>query len=104
MKDLNYGTLLDYYGGLLTDKQADIMQRYYDLDFSLGEIAEQLNVTRQSVRGTLLKAQTALDAFEAKLHLAEKLTNVSQRLKEILPLCVRDVQEEIRKIIGELEE
>lgn len=59
--------LLDCYGALLTDKQCAIMRMHLDEDFSLAEIAEREGISRQAVRDTIMRAQTQLDEYEAKL-------------------------------------
>lgn len=68
MKDnLNTSLLLDYYGQLLTEKQRDALDMYYNLDLSLGEIAEEIGVTRQCVRDTIKKGEERLFLFEEKI-------------------------------------
>lgn len=71
-KDLQFSRLLDYYGELLTDKQRDLMDLYYNEDFSLAEISEHENITRQGVRDGIKHAEQRLLEFEEKLKLAER--------------------------------
>lgn len=71
-KDLQFSRLLDYYGDLLTDKQMDLMDLYYNEDFSLAEISEHENITRQGVRDGIKHAEQRLLEFEEKLKLAER--------------------------------
>ncbi len=66
-KDLRYGMLLDVYGSLLTDKQLDMMQLYYDEDLSLSEIGEMFSISRQGVHDSIKRSETALDEFEEHL-------------------------------------
>ena len=66
MDALEMALLFDYYGGMLTDKQRDCFDMRYNQDLSLGEIAQELGVSRQAVskweRGvTLPDVQTMLD-------------------------------------------
>ena len=49
MDALEMTLLLDYYGGMLTDKQRDCFDMRYNQDLSLGEIGEALGVSRQAV-------------------------------------------------------
>ena len=68
MHDLKYLQLFDAYGQLLTEHRRDVCELYYQFDLSLGEIAEQKGVSRQSVSDTLAKSRALLDEYEAKLH------------------------------------
>lgn len=65
---LTYNRLLDFYENLLTDKQKSICQLYFREDFSLAEIAEELNISRAGVHDTLKRCQIALCDYENKLH------------------------------------
>lgn len=61
--------LRELYGALLTDRQREMLRWYYDLDLSLGEIAEQAGVSRQAVHDLLRRAVAALEGYEGRLHL-----------------------------------
>ena len=71
-KDLEWSVYLDVYGEFLTDKQQKVMKAYYDEDFSLAEIAEEMNISRQGVRDTINRAQLKLTDMESKLHLVHR--------------------------------
>ena len=64
--------LMDCYGDLLTDKQRQYLSLYYEEDFSLSEIAEDLMVSRNAVYDQLKRAVASLEEYEAKLHVMEK--------------------------------
>ena len=64
-KNVEISLLCQSYGKLLTKKQLAILQDYYDNDLSLGEIAENLNISRQGVRDIIKKGEKRL--FEAVL-------------------------------------
>jgi predicted DNA-binding protein YlxM (UPF0122 family) len=66
---LNY--LFDFYGLLLTKKQQSIMEMYYKENFSLAEVAEHLNISRQAVHDALSRAVGTLEKWEEKLKLYE---------------------------------
>ena len=72
-KNLKYSALLSIYGGLLTDKQLETMEYYYDEDLSLGEIAENTGISRQGARDFIKRAEELLDVYEEKLGLYEKM-------------------------------
>lgn len=71
-KDLHVSVLLDYYGELLSEKQRNFLELYYNEDFSLGEIAEHENITRQGVHDLIRHGEKKLYEYENTLHLAEK--------------------------------
>lgn len=79
--------LLDFYGQLLTPRQYDIMDLYYNSDLSLGEIAENLNISRQGVYDSIRKAKLALADYEKRLGLVERFRiqeeNVEKALKSL---------------------
>lgn len=61
--------LYDFYGKLLTPKQREVMRLYYEEDLSLGEIAEELKISRQAVHDILRRSEQALEKYEKKLGL-----------------------------------
>ncbi|MGB4504296.1 MAG: YlxM family DNA-binding protein [Syntrophaceticus sp.] len=61
--------LSDFYCELLTARQQEVIRYYYEHDLSLGEIAENLNISRQAVHDILKRAEKALENYELKLGL-----------------------------------
>jgi predicted DNA-binding protein YlxM (UPF0122 family) len=61
--------LLDFYGALLTDKQRDIYEWYYQQDLSLGEISEVANVSRNAVYDLVSRTNDKLERYERALGL-----------------------------------
>lgn len=82
-KDLNIALLLDFYGEMLTEKQRDMVELYYDEDLSLGEIAETVKITRQGVRDSIKRGEQQLFELEKKLGLVEKFLKYSELLDKI---------------------
>ncbi len=82
-KDLKLVILLDFYGGLLTDKQAMAMDCYYNQDLSLAEIADDMGISRQGVMAFLKQGEKHLRDFEAKLGLAERFRAVTNGLLDM---------------------
>lgn len=86
MKDIKIAILLDYYGVLLTEKQYMALDLYYNEDYSLLEIGEQLNITRQGVHENIKKGTDNLIYFEEKLKLYNKNQENEKIKKRILDL------------------
>ncbi len=79
MEDILEITLLfDFYGSLLTDKQRDIFDMYYNLDYSLQEIAESVNISRQTVFDTIKRSKANLYSFEEKLGLVQRHIKIKE--------------------------
>ncbi|MGI6084811.1 MAG: YlxM family DNA-binding protein [Acetivibrionales bacterium] len=76
--------LLDFYGQLLTDRQYEIMDLYYNSDLSLGEIAENLGISRQGVHDSIRKAKQALLGYEKRLGLAERFREQEKIVEKAL--------------------
>ena len=74
-KNIKMSMLLEIYGNLLTEKQKDTLDLYYNENLSLSEIAEDANITRQGVRKILQDGEKKLLDFEQKLNiLSQKMT------------------------------
>ena len=56
-KNLEISLLFDFYGDMLTEKQRDVVELYYNDDLSLSEIAENEGITRQGVRDSIKRAE-----------------------------------------------
>ena len=82
-KNYRISFLLDFYGNILTDKQKDAIDLYYNEDLSLAEIAEHQDITRQGVRDAIKRGEEVLLEMEEKLRLAKKFTDMTNLLEEI---------------------
>ncbi|MBN8234425.1 putative DNA-binding protein [Halobacillus kuroshimensis] len=78
---INY--LFDFYQSLLTPKQRNYMELYYLEDYSLGEISETFEVSRQAVYDNIRRTETMLEEYEKKLHLYEKFQKRQQVMAEM---------------------
>ena len=96
-KNLKMCVLLDVYGDMISEKQYEVMDYYYNQDYSLAEISELLSITRQGVRDSIKRAEEALLEWEEKLKLSEKYNENSARLDKIdsiLEKIIRVIDEE----------
>ena len=82
-KNLGFVLLLDCYGSLLTDKQRQLLEGYYDEDLSLSELAEPLGISRQAVHDSIRRGERQLEHFEEQLGLAARLSACRQVFEEI---------------------
>lgn len=86
-KDLSISVLLDFYGDMLTEKQRDVVELYYNEDLSLAEIAEHSGITRQGVRDSIKRAEAQLKEYEDRLGLARRFSAMGEGLEEIRSLA-----------------
>lgn len=77
---------MDFYGQLLTEKQYNTLDLYYNQDFSLAEIAEHSDISRQGVRDSIKRGEKQLIELEEKLGLAERFLNLDHRLSTMKEL------------------
>ncbi len=66
-KNLEISLLLDFYGDMLTEKQRNVVELYYNEDLSLSEIAAHSRITRQGVRDSIKRAEGILLDLEESL-------------------------------------
>jgi len=83
---LNMSILLDLYGVLLTEKQRDILDLYYNADLSLAEIAENMDISRQAVFDIIKRCHKQLTEYESKLNLMEKENIRESKKNELIRL------------------
>ena len=75
-KNLELSYLLDFYGEVLTHRQRDVMEQYYNDDLSLSEIAENFGITRQGVRDAIKHGESTLLELEEKVGFAARYRTV----------------------------
>lgn len=82
-KNFETAVLLDFYGDLLTEKQAQALELYYNEDLSLAEIAEPLGISRQGVRDSIKRGEKQLYDLEETLGLSKRFKDVKNDIVEI---------------------
>ncbi|PWA13478.1 putative DNA-binding protein [Pueribacillus theae] len=82
-KTIRVNALYDFYHPLLTPKQQSYMSLYYINDFSLREIADECNVSRQAVYDTIKRTEIMLEDYEEKLHLYEKFKKRGDVIRQL---------------------
>lgn len=82
-KNLSVAVLLDFYGEMLTDKQRDVIDLYYNQDLSLSEIAENEGITRQGVRDSIKRGEVFLFELEDKLKMFDAYIETQKTIQSI---------------------
>ncbi len=96
MKEIAEKALLyDFYGPLLTAKQAKIWDLYYQQDFSLSEIAEEEGISRQAVHDLLKRTEKILEYYEYKLGLILRLPREKEKLLRIQAMLDEVTREDV---------
>ena len=75
--------LFDFYGDVLTDRQKEFYDLYYNEDLSLGEIAENYNITRQGVRDVIVRAEGILTDLEDKTGLIKRFHTMAAQIQQV---------------------
>ena len=83
-KKVEISMLCQIYGKLLTEKQFDYINDYYNNDLSLSEIAENYGITRQAARDNIKKGENRLFEYEEKLQIMKTTLNTEKKIAKIL--------------------
>ncbi|MTV81113.1 putative DNA-binding protein [Secundilactobacillus folii] len=104
-KNYRINSLFAFYQPLLTKKQDDYMQLYYGDDFSLGEIAENFQVSRQAVYDNIRRTEKILENYEQKLHLFAEFTTRNQLADKIQAYVAKNYpnDNQLNQLVSQLE-
>jgi len=83
-KNVQISILCEIYGNVLTEKQVDVLNEYYDQNLSLSEIGKNKGITRQSVRDMIVKGENKLFELEEKLGFMKKVLEQEEKISNIL--------------------
>ena len=75
--------LYDFYGDMLTDRQKEFYDLYYNEDLSLAEIAENYGITRQGVREVIVRAEAVLTELEDKTGIIKRFHKMQGQFAQI---------------------
>ncbi|WP_226034972.1 putative DNA-binding protein [Aquibacillus saliphilus] len=103
-KTNHINSLFDFYQDLLTPKQKNYMELYYLEDYSLGEISESFDVSRQAVYDNIRRTETILEAYEEKLHLYEKFQERKKLLEQLEEKLTNQELEAVNQLVKSLKE
>ncbi len=95
--------LIDCYGKVLSDRQRDVIDLYYNEDLSLSEISEHCGITRQGVRDAIRHGVDQLCRLEESLGFSARGERIGSLLQEIVSLTSDDrIIQLAERITGEL--
>lgn len=114
MDALEMSLLFDYYGSMLTDKQRRCFDMRYNQDLSLGEIAQDMGVSRQAVCDNLRRTEALLRRMEENVGFVSRdlklrkvlrsIREAAQQLKEHTDISVSQPAAQILAVVEEIEE
>jgi len=110
-KNVEISMLCQIYGKVLTEKQYELLNDYYNNDLSLSEIAENNNITRQAVRDIRKKGENKLYELEENISLMRKsfedkkiINKIEKNLSEIEKMSNSNKIEQNEKILKIIED
>lgn len=98
------GELLDCYGELLTPRQRECLDLYYNENLTLAEIAEYFHISRQAVHDAMRHGEEQLRTYESALHLAEariRRQKAAESLEGMIPEAKKSEAEPLLRILTE---
>ena len=101
-KKVDLAFLSAFYGGLLTEKQRRILSLHCEEDLSLGEIAEEVGISRQAAHETLTRAASRLNEMEAALGVASRFRQMESGLESALTALKHQEYEQAEHLLSGL--
>jgi predicted DNA-binding protein YlxM (UPF0122 family) len=109
-KVLEITLLYDFYGELLTEKQRNVIELYYQDDYSLNEIGDRCGITRQAVHEMIKRTEKILTQYEEKLLLVsrylkqkDKLASAVDKLDSLLERAGLSGESDFKELKSELD-
>ena len=116
-QNVEVSTLCAFYGGLLTERQRTALQLHYDEDWSMAEIAEHLQVSRQNVHDLIVRSAQKLARYEQAVGGVAQAQRMSKRLHQAVSslsavqaltegeeaCCIREALEHLHQLIEDIE-
>ena len=103
-KKVDLAFLSAFYGGLLTDNQRRVLSLHCEEDLSLGEIAEEVGISRQAVHETIVRAAARLNGMEASLGMAARFRRMEEGLESALDALKHKDYDRAEQLLTELQD
>ena len=97
---IRFGSLYEIYGALLTEKQRQCLELYFCEDYSLAEVAEEMQVSRQAIHDLLRRVEQTLEHYETMLGFLQRMENTRRLTEEAA--AILDSEAKKRKDTGEI--
>ena len=101
-KKVDLAFLSAFYGGLLTERQRQVLSLHCEEDLSLAEIAEETGISRQAVHETLNRAAIKLEEMEDRLGVANRFRHMEEGLRQTLHALQNGDQAGAEKLVKQL--
>jgi len=101
---IRFGSLYGTYGALLTKKQQQCLELYFCEDYSLAEIATEMNVSRQAIHDLLKRVEQTLEHYETLLGFLQRREKTRMLTEEAEAILIRASEEKDDKTISRLRE
>ncbi|MBQ9832265.1 MAG: DNA-binding protein [Clostridia bacterium] len=83
MDNIKLSRLLDCYGDFLTEHSKNVLEQHINDDYSLSEIAERENISRQGVRDGIQRAKSTLLDMESKLGIVDRADRLMMAITQL---------------------
>lgn len=103
-KIVQKGELLDIYGKLLTKRQRECLELYYDENLTLAEIAEHFNISRQAVHDAMRHGEEQLYTYEKELNIVTKRKERQNNIEKLKILLSGKMDSRIETLLDFLSE
>ena len=75
--------LYDFYGALLKENNRRLFEAYIQEDYSISEIAEEMEISRQAVHDAVKRITKQLEGYEEKLGLLERFEQQRSEMRRL---------------------
>ena len=95
---IRFGSLYEIYGALLTEKQRQCLELYFCEDYSLAEVAEEMNVSRQAIHDLLKRVEQTLEHYEEMLGFLQRVEKMRMLTVEAEAILEKQVTEWLLRV------
>ena len=101
---IRFGSLYEIYGALLTEKQRQCLELYFCEDYSLAEVAEEMQVSRQAIHDLLKRVEQTLEHYEEMLGFLQRMEKTRRLTVEAAAILDCAAENPENKMVSRLRE